>query len=129
MEGVFKFKEIFYIYVEVYVFGELKYGLFVFIDDEMFVIVVVLNNEFFEKLKLNVEEVCVCGGIMYVFVDKDVVFEGDEIMCVIDVLYCDELIVFIIYILLLQLLSYYVVLIKGIDVDQLCNLVKLVMVE
>lgn len=59
MEGVFKFKEIFYIYVEVYVFGELKYGLFVFIDDEMFVIVVVLNNEFFEKLKLNVEEVCV----------------------------------------------------------------------
>lgn len=38
---------------------------------------------------------------MYVFVDKDVVFEGDEIMCVINVLYCDELIVFIIYILLL----------------------------
>lgn len=101
MEGVFKLKEIFYIYVEVYVFGEFKYGLLVFIDEEMLVIVVVLNNELLEKLKLNVEEVWVWGGIMYVFVDKDVCFVGDEIMCVIDVLYCDVFIVFIVYILLL----------------------------
>lgn len=129
MEGVLKFKEIFYIYVEVYVFGELKYGLLVLIDEEMLVIVVVFNNELLEKFKLNVEEVCVWGGIMYVFVDKDIVFVSDDIMWVINVFYCDVFIVLIIYIILLQLLFYYVVLIKGIDVDQLRNLVKFVIVE
>lgn len=62
MELVLKLKEILYIYVEVYVVGELKYGLFVLIDNEMFVIVVVFENDLFEKVKLNIEEVKVCGG-------------------------------------------------------------------
>lgn len=129
MEGVLKLKEIFYIYVEVYVVGEFKYGLLVLIDVEMLVIVVVLNNELLEKLKFNIEEVCVCGGELYVFVYGEVGFNGSDNMYIIEMLYVEEIIVFIFYMVLLQLLVYYVVLIKGIDVDQLCNLVKLVMVE
>lgn len=129
LEGVLKLKEIFYIYVEVYAVGELKYGLLVLIDVDMLVIVVVLNNELLEKLKFNIEEVCVCGGQLYVFVDQDVGFVSSDNMYIIEMLYVEEVIVLIFYIVLLQLLVYYVVLIKGIDVDQLCNLVKLVMVE
>lgn len=52
-EGVFKFKEISYIYVEVYVFGELKYGLIVLIDKKVLVVVLVLCDSFFDKIVFN----------------------------------------------------------------------------
>ena len=133
MEGALKLKEISYIHAEAYASGELKHGPLALIDDEMPVIVVAPNNELLEKLKSNVEEVRARGGIMYVFADKDAAFEGDETMRVIDVPHCDEPIAPIIYTLPLQLLSYYVALIKGTDVDQQYyiwrNLAKSVTVE
>ncbi|MEC8786283.1 MAG: glutamine--fructose-6-phosphate transaminase (isomerizing), partial [Pseudomonadota bacterium] len=113
MEGALKLKEISYIHAEAYASGELKHGPLALIDDEMPVIVVAPNNELLEKLKSNVEEVRARGGIMYVFADKDAAFEGDETMRVINVPHCDEPIAPIIYTLPLQLLSYYVALIKG----------------
>jgi glucosamine--fructose-6-phosphate aminotransferase (isomerizing) len=129
MEGALKLKEISYIHAEAYASGELKHGPLALIDDEMPVIVVAPNNELLEKLKSNVEEVRARGGIMYVFADKDAAFEGDESMRVINVPHCDSPIAPIIYTLPLQLLSYYVALIKGTDVDQPRNLAKSVTVE
>ena len=129
MEGALKLKEISYIHAEAYASGELKHGPLALIDDEMPVIVVAPNNELLEKLKSNVEEVRARGGIMYVFADKDAAFEGDETMRVINVPHCDEPVAPIIYTLPLQLLSYYVALIKGTDVDQPRNLAKSVTVE
>jgi glucosamine--fructose-6-phosphate aminotransferase (isomerizing) len=129
MEGALKLKEISYIHAEAYASGELKHGPLALIDDEMPVIVVAPNNELLEKLKSNVEEVRARGGIMYVFADKDAAFAGDETMRVIDVPHCEEPIAPIIYTLPLQLLSYYVALIKGTDVDQPRNLAKSVTVE
>ncbi len=129
MEGALKLKEISYIHAEAYASGELKHGPLALIDDEMPVIVVAPNNELLEKLKSNVEEVRARGGIMYVFADKDAAFEGDESMRVINVPHCEGPIAPIIYTLPLQLLSYYVALIKGTDVDQPRNLAKSVTVE
>ena len=129
MEGALKLKEISYIHAEAYASGELKHGPLALIDEEMPVIVVAPNNELLEKLKSNVEEVRARGGIMYVFADKDARFAGDETMRVIDVPHCDAPIAPIVYTLPLQLLSYYVALIKGTDVDQPRNLAKSVTVE
>ena len=129
MEGALKLKEISYIHAEAYASGELKHGPLALIDDEMPVIVVAPNNELLEKLKSNVEEVRARGGIMYVFADKDANFKGDETMRVINVPHCEPAIAPIIYTLPLQLLSYYVALIKGTDVDQPRNLAKSVTVE
>ena len=129
MEGALKLKEISYIHAEAYASGELKHGPLALIDEEMPVIVVAPNNELLEKLKSNVEEVRARGGIMYVFADKDAHFAGDETMRVIDVPHCDAPIAPIVYTLPLQLLSYYVALIKGTDVDQPRNLAKSVTVE
>lgn len=129
MEGALKLKEISYIHAEAYASGELKHGPLALIDDEMPVIVVAPNNELLEKLKSNVEEVRARGGIMYVFADKDAEFESDDTMRVINVPHCDEPIAPIIYTIPLQLLSYYVALIKGTDVDQPRNLAKSVTVE
>ena len=129
MEGALKLKEISYIHAEAYASGELKHGPLALIDDEMPVIVVAPNNELLEKLKSNVEEVRARGGIMYVFDDKDGAFAGEKTMRVIDVPHCEAPIAPIIYTLPLQLLSYYVALIKGTDVDQPRNLAKSVTVE
>ncbi|WP_417447726.1 glutamine--fructose-6-phosphate transaminase (isomerizing) [Idiomarina abyssalis] len=129
MEGALKLKEISYIHAEAYAAGELKHGPLALIDEEMPVIVVAPNNDLLEKLKSNVEEVRARGGLMYVFADKNARFKGDESLNVLNVCHCDEVIAPIVYTVPLQLLSYYVALIKGTDVDQPRNLAKSVTVE
>ncbi len=129
MEGALKLKEISYIHAEAYAAGELKHGPLALIDAEMPVIVVAPQNDLIEKLKSNVEEVRARGGLMYVFADTKANFSSDETMKVINVPICDELISPIVYTLPLQLLSYYVAIIKGTDVDQPRNLAKSVTVE
>ncbi|WP_032094858.1 MULTISPECIES: glutamine--fructose-6-phosphate transaminase (isomerizing) [unclassified Alteromonas] len=129
MEGALKLKEISYIHAEAYASGELKHGPLALIDDEMPVIVVAPNDELLEKLKSNVEEVRARGGIMYVFADAEAHFESDETLRVINVPHCEDIIAPIVYTVPLQLLSYYVALIKGTDVDQPRNLAKSVTVE
>ncbi len=129
MEGALKLKEISYIHAEAYAAGELKHGPLALIDAEMPVIVVAPQNDLIEKLKSNVEEVRARGGLMYVFADSNANFSSDETMKVIEVPVCDDLIAPIVYTLPLQLLSYYVAIIKGTDVDQPRNLAKSVTVE
>lgn len=129
MEGALKLKEISYIHAEAYAAGELKHGPLALIDAEMPVIVVAPKNDLIEKLKSNVEEVRARGGLMYVFADVDANFLSDDTMKVINVPHCDDIIAPIVYTLPLQLLSYYVAIIKGTDVDQPRNLAKSVTVE
>jgi glucosamine--fructose-6-phosphate aminotransferase (isomerizing) len=129
MEGALKLKEISYIHAEAYAAGELKHGPLALIDAEMPVIVVAPKNDLIEKLKSNVEEVRARGGLMYVFADASANFSSDDTMKVINVPVCDDLIAPIVYTLPLQLLSYYVAIIKGTDVDQPRNLAKSVTVE
>jgi glucosamine--fructose-6-phosphate aminotransferase (isomerizing) len=129
MEGALKLKEISYIHAEAYAAGELKHGPLALIDADMPIIVVAPNNELLEKLKSNVEEVRARGGIIYVFADKDSHFESDDTMRVINVNHTDDIIAPVVYTLPLQLLSYYVAVIKGTDVDQPRNLAKSVTVE
>ena len=129
MEGALKLKEISYIHAEAYAAGELKHGPLALVDADMPVIVVAPDNELIEKLSSNVEEVRARGGLMYVFADKKAHFESDETMKVLDVPTSDKYLAPIIYTIPLQLLSYYVALIKGTDVDQPRNLAKSVTVE
>jgi len=129
MEGALKLKEISYIHAEAYAAGELKHGPLALIDAEMPVIVVAPDNDLMEKLHSNVEEVRARGGLMYVFADKAAKFQSDATMKVLDVPNCDDIVAPILYSVPLQLLSYYVALIKGTDVDQPRNLAKSVTVE
>jgi len=129
MEGALKLKEISYIHAEAYAAGELKHGPLALIDADIPVIVVAPNNELLEKLHSNIEEVRARGGILYVFADADSHFASDETMRVIDVPAVDEIVAPILYTIPLQLLSYYVAIIKGTDVDQPRNLAKSVTVE
>ncbi|KKO45911.1 glucosamine--fructose-6-phosphate aminotransferase [Arsukibacterium ikkense] len=129
MEGALKLKEISYIHAEAYAAGELKHGPLALIDAQMPIIVVAPNNDLLEKLKSNVEEVRARGGILYVFADTDAKFQSDATMRVINVPHVAGILAPIVYTLPLQLLSYYVAIIKGTDVDQPRNLAKSVTVE
>ena len=129
MEGALKLKEISYIHAEAYAAGELKHGPLALIDADMPIIVVAPQNDLLEKLASNIEEVRARGGILYVFADQKAQFEASADMKVINLPHCHEWLTPIIYTLPLQLLSYYVAVIRGTDVDQPRNLAKSVTVE
>lgn len=125
MESALKLKEISYIHAEAYAAGELKHGPLALIDNEMSVIVVAPENDLFEKVKSNIEEVKARGGQLFIFADHDAGL-GYKTLVFPKV---DEVTAPIFYTVPLQLLSYHVALIKGTDVDQPRNLAKSVTVE
>ena len=129
MESALKLKEISYIHAEGYAAGELKHGPLALIDADMPVIVVAPENDLLEKVKSNIEEVRARGGQLYVFADKDAGFKDMQGFKTLLFPKVDELTSPIFYAVPLQLLSYYVALIKGTDVDQPRNLAKSVTVE
>jgi len=129
MEGALKLKEISYIHAEAYPAGELKHGPLALIDEEMPVVVVAPNDELLEKLKSNLQEVKARGGQLYVFADMHASMDETDGIELIQVAEIQECIAPIIFTIPLQLLAYYVAVLKGTDVDQPRNLAKSVTVE
>lgn len=129
MEGALKLKEISYIHAEAYPAGELKHGPLALIDADMPVIIVAPNNSLLEKLKSNMQEVSARGGQLIVFMDETLISPSDENVQIIRVPQVENEISPIIYTIPLQILSYYVAVLKGTDVDQPRNLAKSVTVE
>ncbi|RWU26892.1 glutamine--fructose-6-phosphate transaminase (isomerizing) [Pseudomonas alkylphenolica] len=129
MEGALKLKEISYIHAEAYPAGELKHGPLALVDSDMPVVTVAPNNELLEKLKSNLQEVRARGGQLIVFADQAAGMSNGEGTHVIAVPHIIDALAPILYTIPLQLLSYYVAVLKGTDVDQPRNLAKSVTVE
>ena len=129
MEGALKLKEISYIHAEAYPAGELKHGPLALVDSDMPVVTVAPNNELLEKLKSNLQEVRARGGELIVFADEQAGMSNGEGTHVIAMPHIIDALAPILYTLPLQLLSYYVAVLKGTDVDQPRNLAKSVTVE
>ena len=129
MEGALKLKEISYIHAEAYPAGELKHGPLALIDIDMPVVTVAPNNSLLDKLKSNIQEVSARGGQLIVFMDETLQTTEDENVQIIKVPQIDNEVSPIVYTIPLQLLSYYVAILKGTDVDQPRNLAKSETVE
>jgi len=129
MEGALKLKEISYIHAEAYPAGELKHGPLALVDENMPIIAVAPNNELLEKLKSNLQEVRARGGELLVFADMHSELQQADGIQVVNVAPVDDAMSPIVYTIPLQLLSYYVAVLKGTDVDQPRNLAKSVTVE
>ena len=129
MEGALKLKEISYIHAEAYPAGELKPGPLALVDGDMPVVTVAPNNELLEKLKSNLQEVRARGGELIVFADEQAGMSDGEGTHVINMPHIHDTLSPILYTIPLQLLSYYVAVLKGTDVDQPRNLAKSVTVE
>jgi glucosamine--fructose-6-phosphate aminotransferase (isomerizing) len=129
MEGALKLKEISYIHAEAYPAGELKHGPLALVDSDMPVVTVAPNNELLEKLKSNLQEVRARGGELIVFADEQAGMSNGAGTHVISMPHIIDALAPILYTIPLQLLSYYVAVLKGTDVDQPRNLAKSVTVE
>ncbi|PTT32690.1 glutamine--fructose-6-phosphate transaminase (isomerizing) [Pseudomonas sp. HMWF021] len=129
MEGALKLKEISYIHAEAYPAGELKHGPLALVDNDMPVVTVAPNNELLEKLKSNLQEVRARGGELIVFADEKAGMTNGEGTHVVEMPHIHDILSPILYTIPLQLLSYYVAVLKGTDVDQPRNLAKSVTVE
>ncbi len=129
MEGALKLKEISYIHAEAYAAGELKHGPLALVDEDMPVVAVAPNNKLLEKLKSNLEEVKARGGKLYIFADEISEVASSNGMFVLNINNLYDYMAPILHTIPLQLLAYYVAVIKGADIDQPRNLAKSVTVE
>jgi glutamine---fructose-6-phosphate transaminase (isomerizing) len=129
LEGALKLKEISYIHAEGYPAAEMKHGPIALVDENLPVIFVATKDSYHEKIVSNIQEIKARKGKVIA-----IVTEGDEVIPGLadDVFFVpavDELIAPLLSCIPLQLLSYYVGVLKGVDVDKPRNLAKSVTVE
>ncbi|MCM1564964.1 MAG: glutamine--fructose-6-phosphate transaminase (isomerizing) [Dehalobacter sp.] len=128
-EGSLKLKEISYIHAEAYASGELKHGTLALITEDTPIIALATQRDLYEKTVSNVIEVKARDAKVIGFT-----FEGntDLYKSVNEIFYIPETVnelAPILTVIPLQLLSYYVSVARGNDVDKPRNLAKSVTVE
>ncbi len=129
LEGALKLKEISYIHAEGYPAGEMKHGPIALIDENLPVVAIATESSVRDKMLSNMQEVKARGGIVIALAhdqDADATRQADYILSVPPV---HEALAPIITIIPLQLLAYYIAVLRGCDVDQPRNLAKSVTVE
>ena len=129
LEGALKLKEISYIHAEGYPAAEMKHGPIALVDENLPVVFIATKDSYHEKIVSNIQEIKARRGKVIA-----VITEGDEIIpgMADDVFYvpaADEVIAPLLSTIPMQLLSYYVGIAKGVDVDKPRNLAKSVTVE
>jgi glucosamine--fructose-6-phosphate aminotransferase (isomerizing) len=129
LEGALKLKEISYIHAEGYPAAEMKHGPIALIDDDMPVVFLAIKDGTYEKVLSNIEEVRARGGrVLAIATEGDtmVAQRADQVIYVPDT---HPLLTPLLSVIPLQLLAYYIAVLRGCDVDQPRNLAKSVTVE
>jgi len=129
LEGALKLKEISYIHAEGYPAAEMKHGPIALIDENMPVFVIATQGNSYEKVASNIQEVKARKGKIIAIVtegDTHVKAMADHI---IEIPAADEVLVPLLATIPLQLLSYFIAVMRGCNVDQPRNLAKSVTVE
>ena len=129
LEGALKLKEISYIHAEGYAAGEMKHGPIALVDDNLPVIVVAPQDDYYEKIVSNIQEVKARKGNVIA-----IVTEGDKTLKemvndYIEIPASHPAVASLLTVIPLQLLAYHIALMKGCNVDQPRNLAKSVTVE
>lgn len=129
LEGALKLKEISYIHAEGYPAAEMKHGPIALIDEAMPVVVVATKGNIYEKVISNIQEVKARKGKVIA-----IITEGDDKVAkiadyTIEIPETEEYLEPLVATIPLQLLSYYIAVMRGCNVDQPRNLAKSVTVE
>ncbi len=129
LEGALKLKEISYIHAEGYPAAEMKHGPIALIDENMPIVIIAPKKGHYDKIVSNVQEIKARKGKVIAVVNK-----GDEQVAsmadyVIEMPETSECFSPIVAAIPLQLLSYYIAVYRGANVDQPRNLAKSVTVE
>jgi glucosamine--fructose-6-phosphate aminotransferase (isomerizing) len=129
LEGALKLKEISYIHAEGYPAAEMKHGPIALIDENMPVVFIAPRDAVHSKIVSNIEEVKARGGKVIALInqgDTEIQRLADATFTIPETL---DLLTPILTSIPLQLLSYYVAVSRGCNVDQPRNLAKSVTVE
>jgi glucosamine--fructose-6-phosphate aminotransferase (isomerizing) len=129
LEGALKLKEISYIHAEGYSAGEMKHGPIALIDEEMPVVVIIPNDNVFEKTMSNLKEVESRNGRIIAVTDHRTPELEEVAWEIIEVPSTNRFLTPVLTTVPLQLLAYHVAVYRGTDVDQPRNLAKSVTVE
>lgn len=129
LEGALKLKEISYIHAEGYPAAEMKHGPIALVDEKLPVVFVATKDTYYEKIVSNIQEIKARKGQVIAVVSQNDAIIPDMANDVMVVPEADELIAPLLSVIPLQLLSYYVGVAKGLDVDKPRNLAKSVTVE
>ena len=129
LEGALKLKEISYIHAEGYPAAEMKHGPIALVDKDLPVVFVATRDEYHLKIVSNIQEIKARKGKVIA-----IITEGDDaIPAMADDVFAvppaDEIVAPLLSVIPLQLLSYYIGVAKGCDVDKPRNLAKSVTVE
>ena len=132
MEASLKMKEISYIHSEAYAAGELKHGTISLIENNMVVFGIVTNQNIAPKTISNLKETKARGSKIIIVTTKKIAkdYEKDKAYkFIIKVNNLNPFFQSLTVITVMQLISYYVALLKGENIDQPKNLAKSVTVE
>ena len=132
MEASLKMKEISYIHSEAYAAGELKHGTISLIEDNMVVFGIVTNTSIANKTISNLKETKARGSKMILVTTKEIantIEDSNSYRYIVTVNNLNPIFQSLTIITTLQLISYYVALLKGENIDQPRNLAKSVTVE
>lgn len=129
LEGALKLKEISYIHAEGYPAAEMKHGPIALIDNEMPTVVIAPNKGHYDKVVSNIQEIKARKGRVVAVITKGDTAIRDMADFYIEIPETEEGFVPLLAALPLQLMAYYIAIIKGCDVDQPRNLAKSVTVE
>lgn len=129
LEGALKLKEISYVHAEGYPAAEMKHGPIALIDNCMPVFVLATHDKFYDKIVNNIQEVKARRGQVVAIVTKGDCEISKMADYVIEIPECDDALLPLVAVVPLQLISYYVAVMRGCNVDQPRNLAKSVTVE
>ncbi|MFC1545610.1 glutamine--fructose-6-phosphate transaminase (isomerizing) [Gemmatimonadota bacterium] len=129
LEGALKLKEISYIHAEGYPAAEMKHGPIALIDDDMPVVVLAPGDQVYQKVISNIEEIRARKGRILVIASEGNENIRDLATWVVHIPRTLDCFYPLLTVIPLQLLSYYVAVARGCDVDQPRNLAKSVTVE
>jgi glutamine---fructose-6-phosphate transaminase (isomerizing) len=129
LEGALKLKEISYIHAEGYSAGEMKHGPIALIDEEMPVVVIIPNDNVFDKTLSNLKEVESRNGRIIAVTDHRTPELEEVAWDIIDIPTTNRFLMPVLTTVPLQLLAYHIACYRGTDVDQPRNLAKSVTVE
>jgi len=129
LEGALKLKEISYIHAEGYPAAEMKHGPIALIDENMPIVIIAPKVGHYDKIVSNVQEIKARKGKVIAIVNKGDTQVSAMADYIIEIPETSECFSPILASIPLQLLSYYIAVARGANVDQPRNLAKSVTVE
>ncbi len=129
LEGSLKLKEISYIHSDVYQAGELKHGSIALIEEKTPIISLITEEKLAEKTISNIIEAKARGAEVYTIKLNSIETASDLSKKEISINKINEFVNPLISMIPMQMLAYYVALLKECDIDKPKNLAKSVTVE